>query len=55
MRQNWNYRCNRSKHILKKVDEFLAINHFQKRNKDPAEKYQKQIQQKLEQCSKVID
>ena len=40
--------------LKKKVDEFIKDNNMQLINKDPTEKYQKQIQQAIKNANSII-
>jgi allophanate hydrolase subunit 1 len=45
-----------SKEMLKdKVNNFIIENHMEQLNKDPTEAYQKQIQQTIQKCNRLID
>jgi hypothetical protein len=38
-----------------KVKNFIIENHMEQLNKDPTEAYQKQIQQTIQKCNRLID
>jgi hypothetical protein len=41
--------------LIQKTEEFLKDNHFTQLQKDPTEKFQKQLQQIIPKCNKIID
>jgi hypothetical protein len=41
--------------LEEKVDKFIQENHIRQINKDPTDKYQKQIQQTIQKCDLLID
>ena len=41
--------------LEEKVDNFIQENHIKQINKDPTDKYQKQIQQTIQKCDLLID
>ena len=38
-----------------KVNNFIIENHMEQLNEDPTEAYQKQIQQTIQKCNRLID
>jgi len=41
--------------LIKKVDNFIQDNNIKQINKDPTEKYQRQIQQTIQRCNLLVD